>query len=119
MLNQVVIVGRLTKDPEVITLEGGRKRTSVTVAVARAYKNSDGVYESDFIRCVLWNAVAENTTEYCHKGDVIGVKGRLQTSSYEKDGETKYAVDVIAEKVTFLSSKKGDPVTEEIEEADC
>ena len=113
MLNQVVIVGRLTKDPEVVTLEKGRKRTSITVAVARSYKNSDGVYESDFVRCILWNAIAENTTEYCKKGDVIGVKGRLQTSTYEKDGETKYAVDVIAEKVTFLSSKPGEPYIEE------
>ena len=116
MLNQVVVVGRLTKDPEVVTLEKGRKRTSITVAVARSYKNPDGLYESDFIRCILWNAIAENTSEYCHKGDVIGVKGRLQTSSYEKDGETKYSVDVIAEKVTFLSSKKGDPVTTEADE---
>ncbi len=116
MLNQVVVVGRLTKDPEVVTLEKGKKRTSITVAVARSYKNTDGIYESDFIRCILWNAIAQNTSEYCHKGDVIGVKGRLQTSSYEKDGETKYSVDVIAEKVTFLSSKKGDPVIEEADE---
>ena len=116
MLNQVVVVGRLTKDPEVVTLEKGRKRSSITVAVARSYKNSDGIYESDFIRCILWNAIAENTCEYCKKGDVIGVKGRLQTSSYEKDGETKYVVDIIAEKVTFLSSHKGEPET--IDEAE-
>ncbi len=116
MLNQVVLVGRLTKDPEVVTLEKGKKRTSITIAVARTYKNQDGVYESDFVRCILWNAIAENTTEYCKKGDVIGVKGRLQTSSYEKDGEAKYSVDVIAEKVTFLSSKKEEPKTIEEDE---
>ena len=61
------------------------------------------------LRCTLWNAIAESTCEYCKKGDIVGVKGRLQTSSYEdKDGVKKYTSDVIAEKVTFLSSKKAD-----------
>lgn len=106
MLNQVVLVGRLTADPEAIKTEKGKKRTSVTVAVPRSYKNSEGLYDTDFIRCVLWNGIASNTCEYCKKGDVVGVKGRLQTSSYEKDGETKYVVEVIAEKVTFLTSKR-------------
>jgi len=108
VLNQVVLVGRLTQDPTVEETEGGYKRTVVNVAVNRGFKNADGIYETDFIRCILWNAIAENTTTYCHKGDVIGVKGRIQTSSYEKDGETKYAIDIIAEKVTFLSSKRAD-----------
>lgn len=108
MLNQVVIVGRLTADPEVINTENGKKKTTVCVAVPRSYKNSEGLYESDFIRCILWNGVASSTSEYCHKGDIVGVKGRLQSSSYEKDGDLKYVTDVIAEKVTFLSNKKGD-----------
>ena len=69
----------------------------------------EGTYDTDFIKCVLWNVIAENTCEYCKKGDIVGVKGRLQTSSYEdKDGVKKYTSDVIAEKVTFLSSKKAD-----------
>lgn len=108
MLNQVVLVGRLTKNPECITSENGIKRTTVTLAVARSFKNLDGIYESDFITCVLWNGIAENTCEYCKQGDVVGIKGRIQTSFYEKDGEKKYSMDVIAEKVTFLSSKKAD-----------
>lgn len=108
MLNQVVLVGRLTQDPSVEETENGYKRTVVNLAVNRGFKNVDGIYETDFIRCILWNGVAENTSTYCHKGDIIGVKGRIQTSSYEKDGETKYAIDVIAEKVVFLSSKKAD-----------
>lgn len=108
MLNQIVIAGRLVKDPEIQTTEGNRKRTLITVAVPRAYKNIDGNYESDFIPCVLWNTIAENTCEYCKKGDIVGIKGRLQTYSYEKDGDKKYAMDVIAEKVSFLSSKRAD-----------
>lgn len=107
MLNQVVLVGRLTDNPELITSESGKKVSSITLAVQRTYKNSDGIYEADFIRCVLWNAIATSTTEYCHKGDIVGVKGYIKTSSYEdKEGIKRYVTDVIAEKVTFLSSKK-------------
>ena len=113
MLNQVVLVGRLTANPEVVVLEGGKKKTTVNLAVSRSFKNTDGIYETDFIRCVLWDGIAANTSEYCKKGDVVGVKGRIQTSSYEKDGETKYSFDVIAEKVTFLTSKKEEPIIEE------
>ncbi len=106
MLNQVVLVGRLTADPEVVTTENGKKMTTVTVAVQRTYKNMDGLYETDFIRCILWNGVASSTSEYCHSGDIVGIKGRLQTRSYEKDNEKKFVMEVIADKVTFLSSKR-------------
>lgn len=109
MLNQIVIAGRLVADPEITKCENNIRRTCITVAVPRSYKNTDGVYETDFIRCTLWNAIAESTCEYCKKGDIVGVKGRMQTSSYEdKDGTKKYSMDVIAEKVTFLSSKRAD-----------
>ena len=107
MLNQVVFVGRLTKDPEIIESEDGKKRTRIIIAVNRGFKNIDGVYETDFIPCTLWNAIAENTCEYCKKGDIIGVKGRIQTSNYEnEEGEKIYTTEVIAEKITFLSSSK-------------
>jgi len=108
MLNQVVLVGRLVKEPELKKTENGNKVTYITLAVPRSYKNSDGEYEADFVDCTLWKAIAESTTEYCHKGDLLGIKGRIQTSSYEKDGEKKYSTDIIAEKVTFLTSKKTD-----------
>lgn len=114
MLNQVVLVGRLTDDLEVTETENGKKVTTMILAVQRTFKNSEGVYEADFIRCTLWNAVASSTSEYCKKGDIIGLKGRLQVNSYEdKDGTKKYSTEVIAEKVTFLSSK---PIAEEQEE---
>lgn len=109
MLNQIVIVGRLCKDPEMIVTESNKKKTLITVAVPRSYKNVEGNYDTDYIRCTLWNGIAENTCEYCKKGDVIGVKGRIQTSSYEKEESIVYAMDVIAEKISFLSkSKKAD-----------
>ena len=107
MLNQIVLVGRLTSDPELTKLETGKKVTTVTLAVQRSWKNEDGLYEADYIRCILWDAVAASTTEYCHKGDIVGVKGRIQTGNYDdKDGNKKYTVDVIAEKVTFLTTKQ-------------
>lgn len=107
MLNNVILVGRLTTSPEVIELEENKKVTSVILAVNRNFKNAEGLYDTDFIRCILWNNVAGATTEYCHVGDVIGVKGRLQTSKYEdKDKVMHYNVDVIAERITFLSTNK-------------
>ena len=108
MLNQVVIVGRLVRNPELKETENGLKVTHITLAVPRSYKNVDGEYDADFVDCTLWTGIAESTTEYCHKGDLLGIKGRLQTSCYEKDGEKKYTMDVIAEKVTYLTSKRAD-----------
>lgn len=106
MLNQVVLVGRLTKDPDVITSDSGKRVSNITLAVQRTFKNSEGIYEADFINCILWDAIASNTSEYCHKGDIVGVKGRLQARTYEdKEQNKKYIVEVIAEKVTFLSNK--------------
>lgn len=106
MLNQLVVIGRLVKDPELRKTENGKNVTNITLAVPRSYKNSNGEYDTDFIDCVLWSTVAESTTEYCKKGDLLGVKGRIQTRTYEKDEEKKYVTEVVAEKVTFLSSKR-------------
>lgn len=104
MLNQTVIVGRIAKDPELRETENGKKVTNVTLAVPRSFKNANGEYETDFISCVLWKGIAESIVEYCKKGDLVGVKGRIQTRVYEKDEEKKYATEVVAEKVTFLST---------------
>ena len=106
-MNQVVLVGRLANDPEVNETENGKKYTAISLAVTRNFKNISGEYETDFIRCILWNGVAANTSEYCKKGDVLGIKGRLQVNKYEtENNEIKYATEVIAERVTFLSTRK-------------
>lgn len=108
MLNQAVLVGRIVKNPELKDTEKG-KVTNITLAVPRSFKNTNGEYDTDFISCVLWKGVAESTVEYCKKGDLVGIKGRIQTRDVELEDEThrKY-VEVIAEKVTFLSSRKSD-----------
>ncbi|MEE0699095.1 MAG: single-stranded DNA-binding protein [Bacilli bacterium] len=105
MLNQLVVVGRLVRDPELRQTENGRNVTNITLAVPRSYKNVNGEYETDFIDCVLWSGVAESTTEYCKKGDLLGVKGRVQTRRIEtEDEKIKQVTEVVAEKVTFLSN---------------
>lgn len=102
MLNQIVLVGRLTSNPAVVKEEN--KTVSITLAVPRSYKNADGEYETDFIPCLLWNSVGETTLEYLKQGDLIGIKGRAQ--SVEVDG--KIEIQIVAERVTFLSQKKED-----------
>ncbi|MCI6847739.1 MAG: single-stranded DNA-binding protein [Erysipelotrichaceae bacterium] len=107
MLNQVILVGRLVKSPELQLTETGRKMSLITLAVPRSYKNINGEYDTDFLDCTLWTNIAENTAEYCKTGDVIGIKGRVQSRLVEKEDGTKIKkTDIIAEKVTFLSSGK-------------
>ena len=101
MLNQVVIVGILIENIELKETENGTKKATVTLAVPRSYKNNEGEYETDFIRCRLYGKVAENTAEYCEKGYIIGIRGTLQSYKYEDKSYLK----VVAEKVTFLSNK--------------
>ena len=95
MLNQIILVGRLTDTPILETLESGKTICNITVAVQRSYKNADGVYETDFINCLLQFGDAENTCKYCKKGDLIGIKGKLQNNNDK--------LEVVAERVTFLS----------------
>ena len=106
IVNNYFCVGRLVNEPEVKELEDGKKVTNITIAVPRSYKNANGEYETDFIDCTIWNNVAESTSEYCKKGDMIGIKGRIETSIYEKDdGEKVKRTSVVADRVSFLSSK--------------
>ena len=106
-MNQIILVGRLVKTPEVVTTESGKNMSYITLAIPRSYKNENGEYDTDFLDCVLWNSVAENTSEYCKQGDVIGVKGCVQSRMIEdEDGNNYKKMEIVAEKVTFLSSKK-------------
>lgn len=106
MLNQIVLVGRLTSNPEVKETEEGKKYSYITLAIPRSFKNADGEYDTDFVQLKLWNAVAENTSEYCEKGDIVGAKGRIQSYTIDKeDGTKETKTELIAEKITFLSSK--------------
>lgn len=119
MLNQIILVGRLVKTPELFLTENGKKGSIVTLAVGRSFKNQDGEYDTDFIDCTLWTAIAENTAEYCKTGDVIGVRGRVQSRIVENEDGSKYKkMEIIAEKVTFLSSSKNTKEITEEEDTD-
>ena len=85
MLNQVVLVGRLVSDPELYQTETGKKIARMVLAVPRSYKNSEGEYETDYISCKLWQVIAQNTVEYCKKGDLVGIRGRIETYSYDTE----------------------------------
>lgn len=104
MLNQVVLVGRLTRDVIVNKSDKGIKVATVSLAIPRSFKNADGVYDTDFVDCVAFDNVATNTSEYCSKGDIVGIKGRIQSRIIENDDKKEYATDIVCEKITFLSS---------------
>ena len=107
MVNQLILVGRLVKGPELELTQSGKKVSIITLAVPRSYKNANGEYETDFLDCTLWTSIAENTSEYCKTGDILGIKGRLQTRIIEKEDGTKYKkMEIVAEKVSFLASAK-------------
>ena len=106
MLNQIILVGRLTKNIVVNKSDNGVKVATLSLAIPRSFKNSEGLYDTDFIDCVMFDNIAKNTAEYCNKGDIIGVKGRVQSRVIESDDKKEYLMDIVAEKVTFLSSKK-------------
>lgn len=104
-MNRIILVGRLTKDPELRYTSSGKATASFNLAVNRNFKSADGP-EADFINIVVWNKPAENAANYLKKGSLAGVDGRLQTRNYEgNDGKRVYVTEVVAESVQFLDSK--------------
>lgn len=107
-MNKVILIGRLTRDPEMRTTPSGVATTSFSIAVQRNYANAQGYREADFINCVAWRKQAENIAKYCTKGSQVAVDGRIQTRNYDaQDGTKRYVTEVIADNVTFLGSRSG------------
>ena len=106
-MNKVILIGRLTKDPELRTTTSGTATTSFTVAVDRTFVNQQtGQREADFINCVVWRKQAENVSRYTTKGSQVAVEGRIQTRSYDaQDGTKRYVTEIVCDNVTFLGSK--------------
>lgn len=106
MINRVVLVGRLTRDPELTYTPNGIAKVRFTVAVNRSFSNQNGDREADFISCIAWRKQAENLANFMRKGGLLGVEGRIQTSSYEgQDGKRVFNTDIVADSVQFLESK--------------
>ncbi|HCZ7839234.1 single-stranded DNA-binding protein [Staphylococcus aureus] len=106
MLNRTVLVGRLTKDPELRTTQNGVNVATFTLAVNRTFTNAQGEREADFVNVVVFKKQAENVKNYLSKGSLAGVDGRLQTRNYEnKDGQRVFVTEVVADSVQFLEPK--------------
>lgn len=106
MLNRVVLVGRLTKDPEFRTTPNGVDVATFTLAVNRNFKSKNGEQQADFINCVVFRKQAENVNNYLNKGSLAGIDGRLQSRSYEnKEGQRVFVTEVVCDSVQFLEPK--------------
>ena len=101
-MNKVVLIGRLTKDPDLRYTSGGIAVTRFTLAVDRGFKGQDGEKQTDFIPIVVWRGAAESCAKYLQKGRLVAVAGRIQTGYYDKDGQRHYTTDVVADEVRFL-----------------
>lgn len=113
-LNRVVLVGRLTKDPELKYTPNGIAVVSFTLAVNRPFSNQNGEKEADFLNVVVWRKQAENVANYLQKGSLAGVDGRLQSRSYEdKDGKRVFITEITADSVQFLESKGKDTASQQ------
>lgn len=109
-MNKVILVGNLTKDPELVTTNNGVSLCRFTLAVGRRFASSDGEREADFINIVVWRGQADNCYKYLKKGSKAGVVGSIQTRAYDgSDGTRRYATEVVADEVEFLTSKGGAP----------
>ncbi|MED0717281.1 MULTISPECIES: single-stranded DNA-binding protein [Aeribacillus] len=105
MINHVTLVGRLTKDPEIRYTSEGAPVANITLAVSRNFRNAAGEIDTDFVHCTLWRRTAENTANYCRKGSIVGVIGRIQTRNYENsEGKKVYVTEVVADSVRFMGT---------------
>ncbi len=106
MINRVVLVGNLTRDPELKMTPSGVNVATFSIAVSRQYKNANGEREADFINCVAWRGLAETLSRYCKKGSQIAVEGRMQTRNYDaQDGSKRYVTEVVADNIQFLNTR--------------
>ncbi len=117
MINQVTLVGRLTKNPDLRITPDGFPVANITLAVNRNFRNQNGEFDADFVQCKLWRRAAENTAKYCQKGSLVGVTGRIQTRHYNnQDGRRVYVTEVVAESIRFLGSKRSEDVFHHVEQ---
>lgn len=117
-MNKAILVGRLTKDPELKMIENTKREVcQFTIAVNRPYTNDDGERKADFINCVVWDKLAENLSKYQKKGNQVAVEGRIQTRNYDdKDGKKIYVTEIFVSNVTFLDSKGSNDSVNNLEE---
>lgn len=119
MINQVLLVGRMTRNLEVRYTQSEKAVGNFTLAINRRFKNQNGEYETDFIDCVIFGKQAETMAQYTKKGDLIGVEGSIQKRQYEdKEGNKRYVTEIMVEKITFLQTNKKSETTQETTQND-
>ena len=117
-MNQIGLVGRLTKNPQLRQLSDTKVQTSFVLAINRNYRNSEGSVDAVYVLCVAWGRLAEHIAKYCGKGSLIGINGRLHTRSYvNKENNRVFAMDVLAESVRFYALKQSVPANNPPEES--
>ncbi len=108
MNNLVYLIGNLIEEPNIEIIKEEKSKLILNIKVRRQYPNEDGTYENDIFRCVTWNGVAKHTSERCHKGDLVGIKGRLQTRTCVDSDEIHNLAEVVADRVSLLASKRNE-----------
>ena len=110
-MNKVLLVGRLTRDPELRTTPSGMAVTRFTIAVSQNFTNKNGERGADFINCSAWGRQADNISKYCRKGSLVSAEGRIRTGSYDaQDGSKRYTTEVVCDTVNFLSTRSNGDV---------
>ena len=112
-MNKVILIGNLTKAPELSTTSGGIKVARFSIAVQRRFKNAAGKYDADFLSITVWRELAETCGKHLKQGNKVGVVGTIQTRTYEQDGVKKYATDIVADEIEFLTPKNKSGVESE------
>lgn len=116
-MNKVILIGNLTKDPEITTTASGVSMCRFALAISRKYANSEGEKETDFINIIVWRNLADNCHKFLKKGSKAAVVGNIQTRSYDgTDGSKRYVTEVVAEEVEFISTKNSDYSNDEKKE---
>ena len=108
-MNKCILIGNLTKDPELTTTSNGVAVCRFTIAVSRRYSNAEGERETDFLNIVVWRSLGENCHKFLKKGSKVGIVGNIQSRSYDAtDGTKRYVTEIVAEEVEFLSTRNAD-----------
>ena len=115
MLNKVILIGRLVRDPEIKTTTSGVEVATFTLAVNRDYTNASGNYDADFINCVAYRNTAKFISSHGFKGQLVNVEGRIQIRAYEKDNQKRYVTEIIADQFRPLEWKKRDDVQQQVD----
>ena len=114
MINRVVLVGRLTRDPELRRTQNGTAVASFSLAIDNRLKDANGQYTTSFIPCVVWNQQAENCVRFIHKGSLVGIEGRLNQRTYQnKEGNNVQVIEVMCDSVQYLEPKKQDETSQQ------